>query len=36
MNLDQFKPLLDEGESQDLEWKRDWPTGLPEGKRDPK
>lgn len=28
MNLDQFKPLLDEGESQDLEWKKDWPTGI--------
>jgi len=35
MNLDQFKPLLDEGESQDLEWKKDWPQGLLGGKRDP-
>lgn len=35
MNLDQFKPLLDEGESQNLEWKKDWPPGLLGGKNDP-
>lgn len=36
MNLDQFKLLLNEGESQDLDWKKDWPSGLLGGKKDPK
>jgi len=36
MNLDQFKPLLNEGESQDLDWKKDWPQGLFRGKRNSK
>lgn len=35
MNLDQFKILLDTCESQDLEWKKDWPPGLLRGKEDP-
>lgn len=36
MNLAQFKPLLDDGESQNLDWKKDWPLGLLRGKKDPK
>lgn len=35
MNLDQFKPLLDEGESQNLDWKKDWPPELLLGRRNP-
>lgn len=34
MNLDQFKPLLEDGESQDLDWKKDWSLGLLGGKSD--
>jgi len=36
MNLAQFKPLLDDCESQNLDWKKDWPLGLLRGKKDPK
>lgn len=36
MNLDQFKSLLDENESQDLDWKKDWPRSLLGGKKDQK
>jgi hypothetical protein len=35
MNKNEFRPLLDEGESQDLEWKTAWPPGLLGGKTDP-
>jgi len=35
MNLNQLESLLDEGESQDLDWKKDWPLGLLNSKSDP-
>lgn len=35
MHIDEFRPLLCEGESQDLEWKKDWPQGLLRGSSDP-
>lgn len=34
MNLDKIRALLNEGESQDLEWKKNWPPGLLKGRRD--
>jgi hypothetical protein len=34
MNLNQLRALLDEGESESLDWKKDWPPSLLGGKRD--
>jgi hypothetical protein len=34
MNLEQFRALLMEGESQGLDWKKEWPPGLLEGRQE--
>ena len=35
MTKDEFENLLEKGESQNLEWKADWPPGLVGGRGDP-
>jgi len=32
MKIDEFRALLENGESQDLDWKKDWPPGILEDK----